>query len=196
MKKILTVIMLLAAGFAVHGQRGWYQVGFKIGANMPVVRDYSIDGDYLQGLGSADFNAFFRAGKYIYGEVGLGYTFLKGTYSKSDASGTPQYENELVETRYLQIPVKIVGYLPLGKTLALMPHVGIIYQPLLHVTDNEINFSKTTIDKNMTLLTTGLDLKIGFIVFGANYRYSFRNFFKDKDGKTPQFVNICAGFQF
>lgn len=195
MKKILSIILLLAIGFTTYGQKNWYQFGFKIGANLPANRNYSA-GDYLQGLGSADFEAFFRAGKWVYGEVGIGYTFLKGTYSRQDANGTLIYENELVETRYLQIPVKLVCYLPLGKTFALLPHAGIIYQPLLHVTDNEINFSKSTIDRNMTLLSAGLDIKIGFIVFGASYRYSCMNFFRNKDGKKPQFVNICAGFQF
>lgn len=195
MKKILSIILFLAVGFTAYSQKHWYQVGFKIGANLPANRNYSVAGDYLQGLASADFSAFFRAGKYVYGEIGIGYTFLKGTYSQKNTN-VAGYDNELVETRYLQIPVKMVGYLPLGKTFALLPHVGIIYQPLLQVTDNVIGFSKTTLERNMTLLTTGLDVKIGFIVLGVNYRYSFQNFFRNKEGKNPQFVNICAGFQF
>lgn len=189
---LLSFVLLTTCGFS---QDNWYQFGFKVSTNIPANRNYSNVGDYLESLVSADFGGFFRAGKYVCGEIGLGYTFYKGTYSCDNA--TTSYNNEKVETRYLQLPIKVVGYVPLGQgQSAILPYVGIIYQPLIQVTDNEIDFSKTTIEKNMTLFTAGLDLKFGFIVLGANYRYSFQNFFKNKEGKKPQYVNFCVGFQF
>jgi len=195
MKKLFLLVLLVSLTTFGFSQKNWYQFGFKVSTNLPANRTYSDMGDYLESLVSADFGGFFRAGKYVCGEIGLGYTFYKGTYSCDNA--TSSYDNETVETRYLQLPIKVVGYVPLGQgQSALLPYVGIIYQPLIKVTDNEIDFSKTTIEKNMTLFTAGLDLKLGFIVLGANYRYSFQNFFQNKGGEKPQYVNLCVGFQF
>ena len=84
---------------------------------------------------------------------------------------------------------------PMGR-FAFLPAVGIIYQPILKVTDNNINYNKKTINTNQTLLVAGFDFKFGPIVLGANYRYSFKPFFRELDGAHFQYINICAGFQF
>lgn len=191
MKKVFIAILLSASTITGFAQN-WYQIGFKISTSFPTNREYSSSGDYLSGLMNADFGVFFRAGKYLYGEVGLGYAFYKGDYS-NELLG---YKDVRVETRHLQIPVKIVGDVTMGRVSSFLPFVGIIYQPILKVTDNEINFSKNTLNKNMTLLTAGFDFKFGPIVLGVNYRYGLMNFFQNKEGKHPQYVNICAGFQF
>lgn len=191
MKKVLLVALLAISSLTVFSQN-WYQVGFKISTSFPTNRDYSIGGDYLSGLMNADFGVFFRAGRYVYGEVGLGYAFYKGDYT-NELLG---YKDVRVETRHLQIPIKVVGNVDMGRVSSFLPYVGIIYQPLLKVTDNEINFNKNTLEKNMTLLTAGFDLKFGPIVLGVNYRYGLMNFFQNKEGKHSQYVNICAGFQF
>lgn len=198
MKKTIAIITIcLITSISANAQK-WYQAGFKISTNFLTNRDYSVQGDYINGLVNADFGFFFRAGKYVYGEVGLGYAFYKGDFS-NEAEG---FSMERVETRHLQIPVKIVGDVPMGRSSDFLPFVGIIYQPLLQVTDNNCGYTKKPteggkmIEKNMTLLTAGFDFKFGPIVLGVNYRYGLQTFFRNIDGKHPQYVNICAGFQF
>lgn len=191
MKKALLLILMVSTLSTAFSQK-WYQIGFKISTSFLLNRDYSNEGDYINGLMDADFGLFFRAGKYVYGEVGLGYAFYKGDYS-NELLG---YRDVRVETRHLQLPVKIVGNVEFGRVSSFLPFVGIIYQPIIQVTDNEINFDKNTLNKNKTLLTTGFDFKFGPIVLGVNYRYGLMNFFQNKEGKHPQYINICAGFQF
>lgn len=187
------MMLMSALVMPVSGQSRLVQYGFKAGCNLPCSRSYSVRGDYLAGLMSLEFGGFVRVGRFASAETGLGYAFMKGRYdNRTDA----HYEDELVETLYLQIPLKLTGHIPIGKRLALLPHLGVICQPLLKVTDNDIGFSRQTLEKQMTLLTAGLDIRLGFIVIGASYRYSFRKFFRNIDGKHPQFVDICAGFQF
>jgi len=198
MKKIIlyTLIFFTAlTGAAQIPAQNWYQVGFKISASIPTNRVYSVENDYLSALIAADFGAFFRAGKYVYGEVGFGYAFYKGDYTIMADDGTIPTDPTRVELRHLQIPIKAVGNIPLSRSFTLLPFVGIIWQPVIKVTSNEIGFNKNTLTTNPVLLTTGLDLKVGPIVFGVNYRYSLMKFFQNKEGKHPQYVNLCVGFQ-
>ncbi|MCQ2264603.1 MAG: hypothetical protein MJZ46_00980 [Bacteroidales bacterium] len=195
MKKIIAILCFISIALFSFAQNNWYQAGFKISTSFPLNRTYADRGDYLEGLGTADFGVFFRAGKYVYGEVGLGYCFFKGTY-KLETGTDLDFADELVETRYLQIPVKVVGNVPMGRSCAFLPYAGIIYQPLIQVTDNTIGYSKNNIERNLTLLTAGFDFKLGFIVLGVNYRYGFQHFFQNQTCEHPQYINICAGFQF
>ena len=77
-----------------------------------------------------------------------------------------------------------------------MPTIGVSYQPLLKVTDNFLGYSKENIEKHWVLLTTGFDMRFGFITLGVDYRYSFQHFFRNKDGKRPQYIGISAGVIF
>lgn len=196
MKKVflyITVTLCALAGAAQ--QQNWYQVGFKISASFPTNRIYSVQNHYLSSLTAADFGAFFRAGKYVYGEVGFGYAFYKGDYTQHAPDGSNIYEPARVELRHLQIPVKAVGNIPLTRSLSLLPFAGIIWQPLVKITGNDIGFDKNTVKTNSVLLTSGFDFKIGPIVLGVNYRYSLTRFFQNIEGKHPQYVNVCVGFQ-
>ncbi len=195
MKKFLLSIFVILALLPV-GAQNWYQIGFKISASFPTNRMYSLEGDYLASLANADFGAFFRAGQYVYGEIGIGYAFYKGDYDCTLSDGTTLFEDERVELRYLQIPIKAVGDVKLTKSLSLLPFAGIVWQPLLKVTGNNIGYNKNTLKNNSVLFTTGFDFKVGPIVLGVNYRYSLTRFFQNKDGKHPQYVNACVGFQF
>lgn len=195
MKKIVLLALLAINAWTLSAQHQWYQYGFKIGTCFPVAREYSIDGDYLGGLRNADFGVFFRAGKYVFGEVGFGYVFYKGDYDFYIADTTTLFRDQRVTTHCLQIPIKVVGNVVLSKTVSFLPHAGIIYQPLMKVSDNAINYTRKTLTNNTVLFTTGFDLKFGPILLGVNYRYSFQNFFQNKTGKHPQFINICAGVQ-
>ena len=194
MKKYLLLALLAISTATVSAQK-WYQYGFKIGTSFPVERQYSLDGDYLSGLRNADFGIFFRAGKYVYGEIGFGYVFYKGDFDYMISDTSALYRDERVTLHHLQIPVKVVGNLPLSKSVTFLPYAGIIYQPLVKVKDNNIGFSMQNLTTNPVLFTTGFDLKFGPIVLGINYRYSCQKFFQNKEGKHPQYINICAGVQ-
>lgn len=195
MKKLFIFLAITCSLLTVSAQN-WYQAGFRVGTSFATQRNYSFDGVYLNGLRNADFGIYFRAGKYVYGEVGFTYAFFKGDFTKELVGGLTEYSNQRVETRYLQIPIKAVGYIPFGRTSAVMPFAGIIYQPLVGVTANDIGYSKQTLERNLLFATAGLELKFGPIVFGCDYRYSFQTFFQNVDGKHPQYVHIGAGFQF
>ncbi len=195
MKKIILLSLTFFSVLALSAQDRWYQYGFKVGTNFPINREYSYEGDYLSGLRNAEFDAFFRAGKYVFGEVGFGYTFFKGEYDLPKTDTSYIYSDEKVVTHHLRIPVKVVGNVPISRSVTFLPHVGVIYQPLVKVKDNNINFSKKNLTTQVVLFTTGFDFKFGPILLGVNYRYSFQRFFQNKDGKHPQYISICAGLQ-
>ena len=173
---------------AQYTQR-WYQAGVKISMNVPLNRGYATDLE-LTTLRNMHFNGYFRAGKYVFGEVGLGYHFFKGTYLFPDNSSS------LLETRHLTIPVKLVGDVRLSKSVSFLPQVGVIYQPLLKCAGDLRTFNKNMVENHWTLLTAGFDIRLGFIILGVDYRYSFQEYFRNMSGKKPQFVNICIGAQF
>ena len=188
------MLVLLWATMVVSAQReNWYQLGFKIGTQFPIVHDYS-DVDYLTCTRTVHFGGYFRAGKYVYGEIGLGYQYFKNRFKVTLPDGS--VIDDLVENRYLVIPIKAVGDVRITKKISFMPHVGISYQPLLKVTENILGYSKENIEKHWVLLTTGFDMRFGFITLGVDYRYSFQHFFQNKEGKHPQYIGISAGVIF
>ena len=194
MKRGIIMLVLLWATMVVSAQReNWYQLGFKIGTQFPIVHDYS-DVDYLTGTRTVHFGGYFRAGKYVYGEIGLGYQYFKNRFKVTLPDGS--VIDDLVENRYLVIPVKAVGDVRITKKISFMPQVGISYQPLLKVTENILGYSKENIEKHWVLLTTGFDMRFGFITLGVDYRYSFQHFFQNKEGKHPQYIGISAGVIF
>jgi hypothetical protein len=191
--KRFALFMLLAMMWMVAGAQNWYQFGFRVSTQVPLVRAYSNE-DYLENLRTPHFGAYFRAGKYVYGEIGIGYQYFKGRFVVNLHNGETM--NDLVETRYLVIPIKAVGDVPITKKIAFMPHLGILYQPLLKVTDNILGYSKENIENQWVMLTTGFDFRFSFITIGADYRYSFQHFFQNKEGRRPQYAGITVGVIF
>ncbi|MBR5921475.1 MAG: hypothetical protein K5885_07085 [Bacteroidales bacterium] len=191
--KRFALFMLLAMMWMAAGAQNWYQFGFRVSTQVPLVRAYSNE-DYLENLRTPHFGAYFRAGKYVYGEIGIGYQYFKGRFVVNLHNGETM--NDLVETRYLVIPIKAVGDVPITKKIAFMPHLGILYQPLLKVTDNILGYSKENIENQWVMLTTGFDFRFSFITIGADYRYSFQHFFQNKEGRRPQYAGITVGVIF
>lgn len=183
----------MTAMFVSAQKENWYQLGFKVSTQFPIVHDYS-DVDYLTGTRTVHFGGYFRAGKYVFGEIGFGYQYFKNRFRVTLPNDS--ITDDLVENRYLVIPVKVVGDVRITKKISFMPQVGISYQPLLKVTENTLGYSKENIEKNWLLLTAGFDMKFGFITIGVDYRYSFQHFFRNKDGKKPQYIGISAGVIF
>lgn len=198
---ILTTFILGLSSIVAHpkdvnrqcgNSPSWLQYGFKIGANLGITSQYS-ETDKLKKLISAEFGAYARFGKHVYGEIGFGYTFHKGTY---ECPEMPAIESsERVESRFLQIPVKAVGHIVLGKKIALQPNLGILYQPLIQVTKNEINYNKNTISRHQLLWTAGLGVKIHFVTVDLAYKKNFTPFFSQKKSAKPDYFNIQLGFQ-
>ncbi|MBR4638245.1 MAG: hypothetical protein IKO81_06330 [Bacteroidales bacterium] len=191
--KRFALFLLLAMMWMAAGAQNWYQFGFRVSTQVPLVRAYSNE-DYLENLRTPHFGAYFRAGKYVYGEIGIGYQYFKGRFAVNLHNGETM--NDLVETRYLVIPIKAVGDVPITKKIAFMPHLGILYQPLLKVTDNILGYSKENIENQWVMLTTGFDFRFSFITIGADYRYSFQHFFQNKEGRRPQYAGITLGVIF
>lgn len=178
----------------VNAQKNkWYQIGFKIGTQFPINHNYT-DVDYLTGTRTVHFGGYFRAGKYVYGEIGFGYQYFKNRFKVTLPDGS--ITDDLVENRYLVIPIKAVGDVKITKKISFLPQVGISYQPLLKVTDNDLGYSKENIEKNWVLLTAGFDMRLGYITLGVDYRYSFQHFFRNKEGQKPQYIGISAGVIF
>ena len=86
---LLFVVALVASGSAAVAappsdwsrlvkEASWLQYGFRLGVNISLESKYS-ETDKLDKLLSAEFGAFARFGKIVYGEIGFGYMFHKGT---------------------------------------------------------------------------------------------------------------------
>ena len=190
---IFILILLLAVTVANAQKENWYQIGFKIGTQFPINHKYS-DVDYLTGTKTVHFGGFFRAGKYVFGEIGFGYQYFKNVFKVTLPDGS--FNTDIVENRYLVIPVKAVGNVRITKKISFMPQIGISYQPLVKVTNNDLGYSKDNIEKHWVLLTTGFDMLFGFISIGVDYRFSFQHFFRNKEGQKPQYIGISAGVIF
>ncbi|MBR4647941.1 MAG: hypothetical protein IKO75_12580 [Bacteroidales bacterium] len=194
MKKWIIITVLAMTATIVSAQKeNWYQIGFKIGTQFPIVHNYT-DVDYLTGTRTVHFGGYFRAGKYVYGEIGFGYQYFKNRFRVTLPNDS--VTDDLVENRYLVIPVKVVGDVRITKKISFMPQVGISYQPLLKVTENNLGYSKENIKKHWVLLTAGFDMRLGYITIGVDYRYSFQHFFQNKEGQKPQYIGISAGVIF
>lgn len=197
MKRLLFLILICCSLSALNAQRYFhdqpsFMYGFKIGYNLPFQKQYSFS-DSLTNSVSAEFGAFFRAGKYVYGEIGFNYMFHKTTFN-TFMDGAPI--DAFAELRYLQIPIKAVAYLPVGDEIAFMPNVGVIYQPLVALKNNDAFYNKSTIQTNQFVLTAGLGFRLHFFSFEVNYRHLLRDFYVNKPGKRPNFLNLVLGFQF
>lgn len=190
MMKKLFLLAILGMTMMTGSAQKWYQVGFRLSTQFPLVRELS-DVDYLENQKTVHFGGFFRAGKYVYGEIGLGYQYFRCRYNTLDAAGAEI--SDVVETRYLVIPIKAVGDVQINKNISFMPMVGVIYQPLLKVTDNTLGYSKQNIENQWAFFTTGFDWKFAFFTLGVDYRLSMQKFFYNKGGKTPQYIGISVG---
>lgn len=195
MKKLIFLMMLGLSVWTLSAQRNnaqkWYQLGFRLSTQFPLVREYS-DVDYLENQKTVHFGGYFRAGKYVYGEIGFGYQYFRCRYNTIDYTSGEEL-SDIVETRYLVIPFKAVGDVQINKNISFMPMVGVIYQPLLKVTENTIGYSKKNIENHWAFFTTGFDWRFAFITVGVDYRIALQDFFYDKAGRNPQYIGISLG---
>lgn len=192
MRKTLIIAGIILAALSMQAQN-WYQIGLRVSTQIPLVREYS-DVDYLSTLRTPHVGVYFRAGKYVYGEVGIGYQYFRSRFDVTLSDGTEF--SDMIQTHYLVLPFKAVGEVPITKKIAFLPYVGVLYQPLLKVSENVLGYDKTNIENQWALLTAGFDFRLGFITLGVDYRYSFQNYFTNKEGQKPQYIGISLGVIF
>lgn len=185
----------LAGLYSSNGNGPLFRYGFRIGAAIPFSKQFSTEWTAKRVL-AADFGIFVKIGKYVFADIGFGYAFQKNRFAVPKDSTRYDNFDETVELRYLQIPLKLSGEIALGETVMLQPHAGLIYQPLIHVTKNVLNFTKKTLINQHFLLTAGLGLKVRFITLDIAYRYSFRPYVKNDTYGKGSALHIAVGFQF
>lgn len=181
----------------LSGEIGRYlQAGFRLGTDFLLTDRQISDHDYLENFLSGTFGFYARGGyEFIFGEIGLNYMFYKGYYQISDLNMDP-LTAETVESRYLQIPISVVGYWQATKTFALIPKVGITYQPLIHVSKNDINYNKHTLTPHQFLYSAGVGIKLKFFTVEVAYKGAMKPFFTQKESVKQSFINLMVGFQF
>ena len=173
----------------------YLQYGIRIGTDLNLSSKWLSERDHFKTHLSAMFGFYVRGGyKFIFAETGLEYIFHKCHYDTWTAEGR-LYGDETVESRYLQIPVKVVGQIKAGKICALLPYAGIVYKPLIHCSKNDIGYGKTTLTRHQCQVTAGLDFRIMFFTVGVGYKYNLLPAFSDRKSIRQQFLTITLGVQ-
>lgn len=171
------------------------QYGIHIGTDINLTSKWISDCDHQKRHLSAMFGGYIRGGyKFIFAETGLEYTFHKCFYETWTLEGLPT-GSETVESRYLQVPLKVVGLIKAGETCAFLPYAGIVYKPLIHCSKNDIGYGKATLTRHQCQVTAGLDFRIKFILVGVGYKYNLMPFFSDRKSIRQQFIAITVGVQ-
>lgn len=172
----------------------YLQYGFHIGTDIPLDSRYLSGYDHLNGILAGSFGFYARGGyKFIFGEVGLGYMFYKGRYEARNTTSNILIGTETVESRYLQIPVKVVGNIGLGKECFLLPNTGFVYQPLIHCTKNDISYGKDNLMRHQFLYHAGLAFRVKFFTVELAYKKSLRPFFTDRTSIKQSYFSIYLG---
>ena len=173
----------------------YLQYGIRIGTDLNLTSKQVSDRDHIKTHLSAMFGAYVRGGyKFIFAETGLEYTFHKCQYETWNEEGLSAGA-ETVESRYLQVPVKVVGLVKAGRICAFLPYAGIVYKPLIHCSKNDIGYGKSTLTRHQCQVTAGLDFRIKFVLVGVGYRYNLLPAFSDRKSINQHFLSITLGVQ-
>lgn len=173
----------------------YLQYGIHIGTDLNLTSKWVSDCDHQKRHLSAMFGGYIRGGyKFIFAETGLEYAFHKCFYETWTPEGMPS-GSETVESRYLQVPVKVVGLIKAGQICTFLPYAGIVYKPLIHCSKNDIGYGKATLTRHQCQVTAGLDFRIKFILVGVGYKYNLMPFFSDRKSVRQQFLSITVGVQ-
>ena len=178
-----------------EGLGEYLQYGIHIGTDINLSDKWLSERDHIKTHLGAMFGAYVRGGyKFIFAETGLEYTFHKCQYETWNEEGLSAGA-ETVESRYLQVPVKVVGLVKAGKICAFLPYAGIVYKPLIHCSKNDIGYGKATLTRHQCQVTAGLDFRIKFVLVGVGYRYNLLPAFSDRKSINQHFLSITLGVQ-
>lgn len=169
--------------------------GLRLGTHILLSSKQLSECDHLNSFYSGMFGFYVRGGyHYIYGELGLHYIFYKGRYEVQNADGY-LFPNETVESRYLQVPVKLVGRIQVNKIFSILPNVGVLYQPLIHVSKNDISYGKQNLQNHPFSFTAGLGVKIKFFTIDVGYVKDLKPYYANKSSQKPSYLHIALGVQ-
>jgi len=193
MKKTTLLILFVALSFTAWCQKyknnDLFKYGFKAGLNLPLVADYSaIPGKSTL---SGEFGFFGRVGRLYCAEFGVEIDFNK-RYFTNDTS----YLSSMIETKFLQFPVRFLVDIPIEKYQKIQIATGIIYQQLINVSINNVGYNQGNIKKQQFIYTLGIGYSYKFVTFEVNYRHFLGNFDLNTSKKKQKYLNISTYITF
>ncbi len=193
MKKLfllLFLVQLLTIGLAQsYKNESIFKYGFKAGGNVPLEADFTM----IPGMRSlsAEIGFFGRVGGKVSGEIGLEF-YLNKRYFLNNSP----YLTSMIETRYLQIPIRGRYEYSIQKNHNIHAAAGVIYQQLISISENNIGYNKKMITKSPFLITFGVGYTYQFLSFEINYRHFLRNFDIDNTKNKQKQLNFAMYLMF
>lgn len=191
-KWVITIViaLLLLNSLAQSNRKDQpYRYGFKAAYNLPLENDYSmISGDRSR---SAEIGFYGGFGARFSGEVGLEIYFNKRYFLNSSP-----FLTSMIETRYMQIPIRGKYEFPFHKKQKIYGTVGIIYQQLINISINNIGYNKKMMTKSPFSLTFGVGYTYQFFSFELNYRHFLLNFDKDTSKNKQKTLSFAIYLAF
>lgn len=189
MKKTTLLLLFAAITFSAWCQKykndDLFKYGFKAGLNLPLVSDYStVPGKSTL---SGEFGFFGRVGTLYCGEFGVEIDFNK-RYFTNDTS----HLSSMIETKFLQFPLRFLLDIPLDKYQKMQIATGMIYQQLINVSINNVGYSQKNIEKQQFIYTIGIGYSYKFVTLEVNYRHFLGNFDLDTTKKKQKYLNIST----
>ena len=102
----------------------------------------------------------------------------------------------MIETRYLQIPIRGRYEYAIQKNHKIHGIAGMIYQQLISISENNIGYNKKVVTKSPFLFTFGVGYTYQFLSFEINYRYFLRNFDIDDTKNKQKQLNFAMYLMF
>ena len=193
MKKLfllLFLVQLLTFGLAQsYKNESIFKYGFKAGGNVPLEADFTM----IPGMRSlsAEIGFFGRVGGKVSSEIGLEF-YLNKRYFLNNSP----YLTSMIETRYLQIPIRGRYEYSIQKNHNIHAAAGVIYQQLISISENNIGYNKKMITKSPFLITFGVGYTYQFLSFEINYRHFLRNFDIDDTKNKQKQLNFAMYLMF
>ncbi len=168
LKHICVIVLLGCVAVATQAQR-IVRVGLDFGFDIPLhQKSYGTQYNIDQSL-NFEIGAYARAGKRIYGQIGLYYYINKLQVTRlytGDASP--------VELGQLCVPALLVCGIPWGKNNMFTLKAGAEYRGIVRLTDNKIAFNKEQLRIHNLDITGGIGVEIKNISINACYRKSIK----------------------
>lgn len=188
MKKSTLFLLLIFLTIHSFGQNfrnneSKFKYGFKAGFNTPLVVDYSLVPSNWTLSGEVGF--FGRIGKKYSVDLGVEVNFNK-LYFNNNSS----FLSSMIETKFLQIPLRFLIEFPTYKFQKLQLTTGVLYQQLINVSINNIGYSKKNITKQQFIYTIGVGYSYKFVTIELNYRHFLKNFDIETTKKKQKHLNI------
>lgn len=170
MKKAWVIVLLLSlAGTGVVQAQRIVHFGLDFGFDIPLhQKSYGSQFSIDQSL-NFEIGAFVRAGKGLYGQVGLYYYINKLQVTNTSTGGSSP-----VELGQLCVPALLVYGIPWGKSNMFTLKAGVEYRGIVRLTENKIAFGKDQLRIHNMDITGGIGVEIKNVSINAYYRKSIK----------------------